>query len=323
MTWLSKVRELEERLAEDCEAFDGQETSLVFVAESAKPETRNQFLKALKPLQHRSGMTMLARLNLPNRDQKRHLVEVNITGPDAARTSFAELTGKAGLLIPENVISSLDRFEPSKGKMTARGRFIALLWQLECNRRIEAGDSTWLELDGTGGESVFGIPDPFRLARLLLKCFRANPGAKFVLPEPNVEAADSEVAATGKTLAPNEWPPNEGWNFREGQAAFRGVEFDIEGVQWRLLKALAKKPGTPVGKKVLGDAIADDGCTGEESLRTHLSRLRIRLRKVFKFKSSPKTDPVPNMERGKDGAWKLDEQVFPSVAEIKRWLNAR
>lgn len=125
-----------------------------------------------------------------------------------------------------------------------------------------------------------------------------------------------------------EWPPDEQWHFREGEAAFRGVAFEIQGVPWRLLKKLAEKSGTPVGKAALLDAINVveetgnvNGNAGEEALRSHLSRLRNILRKAFRL--SRKLDPLPNVERGMDAAWRLDESVFPSVSEIQRWLNGR
>ncbi|GDY10413.1 hypothetical protein LBMAG52_39010 [Planctomycetia bacterium] len=106
----------------------------------------------------------------------------------------------------------------------------------------------------------------------------------------------------------NEWWPDDGWHFREGQAAFRGVPFKIQGVPRRLLKKLAEA-GKPVSDVALLAEIDPKGDAGQESLRTQLSRTRSILRKAFRMSS--RSDPLPNVERGRDAAWKLDEKVFP------------
>lgn len=307
MSWAEKVKGLEDKLREASAAFDGHDARLVFTAKlpSEDEDQRLLDLPAWEPLEHGPDATMLARLKLPVLDHGDVLVEVRIVGPEAVRSKFAELAGIAGTLIPENVVTNLDRFEPAAGRMTERGRFLAWLWELESTRLAKQGEPLWLDL-GDGCSFVFGIREPFRLARLVLRCFRENPGGQNALPR------DDGV---------EKWPADNGWHFREGQAAFRGLAFDIQGVPWRLLKKLTAKPGTPVGKAVLLDAINIDGGTGEEALRSHLSRTRDILRWAFAMSSD--IEPLPNVERGMNAAWKLDEKVFPSVAEIQRSLNGR
>lgn len=120
----------------------------------------------------------------------------------------------------------------------------------------------------------------------------------------------------------NEWPRKDGWDFREGEAGFQGFKFSIQGIPWRLLKKLAEKVGTPVSEATLLDVMnSDDGNAGEGSLRSQLTRTRDILRAAFELSSD--LDPLPNVERGRDAAWKLDEKVFPPVSEIQRWLNGR
>lgn len=115
------------------------------------------------------------------------------------------------------------------------------------------------------------------------------------------------------------WPSDDGWHFREGHAAFRGVAFEIQGVLWRLLKELAVKPGTPVRLAKLAECLGEN--TAPDSVRPQLTNTRNVLRKEFRIRIE--RDPLPNVERGRDAAWKLDEKVFPSISEIQRWLNGR
>lgn len=148
-------------------------------------------------------------------------------------------------------------------------------------------------------------------------------------PQPaTIETVDDSASVAAETLREppgpdaNKWPPDAGWCFHEGEAAFRRVAFPIQGVPWRLLKKLAEKTGTPVSEATLVDAMnGDDGNAGEGSLRSQLTRTRDILRAAFGMSSD--LDPLPNVERGRDAAWKLDEKVFPSVSEIQRSLNGR
>ena len=145
----------------------------------------------------------------------------------------------------------------------------------------------------------------------------------------SVRQRDSDPAVVAaKTLREqpatnaNEWPLNDEWDLREGEAAFRRVAFPIQGVPWRLLKELAEKTGAPVSEGTLMEAMnGHDGNAGEDSLRSQLTRTRDILRASFRMSRS--LDPLPNVERGRNAAWKLDEKVFPSVSEIQRWLNGR
>jgi len=187
-------------------------------------------------------------------------------------------------------------------------------------------EAVWVNLP-RGHEFVFVIREPFRLARLVLRCFRENPGGQFVLPaeDGKTSLVPAEPLHEQHTHNGEKWWADDGWSFREGEAAFRGVSFEIQGVLWRLLKTLADRP-KPVSKHALIDAMNNVGMTqqstaGEDSLRSHLTRLRIALRTEFRIPKG--RDPIRNCERGSGGAWKLDEKVFPSVAEIQRPLNGR
>lgn len=183
MSWTKKVKGLEEKLSEACAAFDGHDARLIFTAKRPVDgeDQRLLGLPALEPLEHRPSATMLARLKLPVLDYGDVLAEVSIVGPEVARSKFAELVGMAGLLIPSDVQAELDRFQPAQGRMTERGRFLAWLWRLESNRLAEQDEPGWMDL-GDGQSFVFGIREPFQLARLVLRCFRENPGGQFEIP---------------------------------------------------------------------------------------------------------------------------------------------
>ncbi len=175
------------------------------------------------------------------------------------------------------------------------------------------------------------IANPFKLAVDVIHRWRLNaptpyPADGHVAP-PYQWPTPTPVAATTPDGEPdqlaitaNEWWPDDGWHFREGEAAFRGVAFKIQGVPRRLLKKLAEA-GKPVSDVALLAEIDPKGDAGQESLRTQLSRTRRILRRAFRM--PPKSDPLPNVERGRDAAWKLDEKVFPSVSEMSRSLNGR
>lgn len=210
MAWTEKVKELEEKLSEACAAFDGHDATLVFAAKLPRKDedVRAEVWEAMQPLQQRPDVTMLARLKLPVLDHGDLLVEVSLDGPEAARSRFAELVGMAGLLIPSNVQAELDRHEPAQGRMTERGRFLAWLWRLESTRLAGQDEQVWMDL-GDGSSFVFGIREPFRLARLVLRCFQDNPGGQFVLPvvvgasparKPTVEDASATEAKVSRPL---------------------------------------------------------------------------------------------------------------------------
>ena len=183
MAWTEKVKAIEEKLSEACAAFDGHDAMLVFAAKLPRKDedVRAEICDAMQPLQKQPDVTMLARLKLPVLNHGDLLVEVSLDGPEAARSRFAELVGMAGLLIPSNVQAELDRYQPAQDRMTERGRFLAWLWRLESNRLAEQGDVVWMDLVD-GREFVLVMSSPFRLARLVLQCFRRNPGGQFVLP---------------------------------------------------------------------------------------------------------------------------------------------
>ena len=109
------------------------------------------------------------------------------------------------------------------------------------------------------------------------------------------------------------WPPDDGWHFREGEAAYVLKSFPIKGIPWKLLRMLATA-NSPVPQNTLL------GCLGENveisSLRPQLTLLRKSLRKAFGLKG--KCDPIPNQDRGALAAWKLDSEKLLPTTQIQR-----
>lgn len=125
---------------------------------------------------------------------------------------------------------------------------------------------------------------------------------------PNADAASTAIQPDDEA-ASLRWPPDGGWHFREGEAAFRGIAFPIQGKPWLLLKRLAAKPGSPVSRRLLLDAVGTDYTVSGDALRSYLSEARSVLRAAFEL--TPERDPIPNVDRGELAAWKIDENVFP------------
>lgn len=97
------------------------------------------------------------------------------------------------------------------------------------------------------------------------------------------------------------WPPDEGWAFRPGEAAFNGTRFKCAGKLLAMLRELARAPGEPViadrlKREVWGEEpeLIEDG-----NLQGHISQLRKKLRDALGLERD--FDPIPHT----DGAYRL------------------
>lgn len=98
-------------------------------------------------------------------------------------------------------------------------------------------------------------------------------GAEVTLPVP----------AAPPDLKPAGWPRPDGWDFRDGEAAFNGLRFKLGGKLLGILRLLAERPGEPVSadrlkREVWGEEpdLVEDG-----NLHGHVSQLRKKLRDVL------------------------------------------
>ncbi len=134
--------------------------------------------------------------------------------------------------------------------------------------------------------------------------------------EHTTEAA-TVTAMTGNDTKPEpSWPMGTGWEFRPGEAAFQGRPFVITGKPVIILQRLAVKPGAPVLKRILRDIIDPDSNAEEGCVRDNINATRAILRKAFNLKKG--IDPIPNLARGPDAAWKLDENAFAIATKNPR-----
>jgi hypothetical protein len=112
---------------------------------------------------------------------------------------------------------------------------------------------------------------------------------------------------------------DEDWTFHAGEAEFAGRRFRVAGIQLKLLRQMAQArfPQTAQG---LIDDVWDEKESDQvevKTLRTHLSHLRKKLRAAFGLGED--CDPIPNMDRGTEAAWKLDSDL---ILRSQRKFNA-
>lgn len=101
-------------------------------------------------------------------------------------------------------------------------------------------------------------------------------------------------------------PPK--WLFFPGEAAFGGTRFAIAGIPMQLLRALAESRRGMSANDMLDTIWGRDKTIGLTTLRSHISRLRNRLRTEFGLRSN--VDPIPRIDHGQSLAWKLDDSVL-------------
>ncbi len=126
--------------------------------------------------------------------------------------------------------------------------------------------------------------------------------------EQRAEPVTMTSGTTPEAANGSSWPVGNGWEFRPGEAAFQGKPFKITGKPVVILRRLAVKPGEPVLKSVLWDIIDPDSNAEEGCVRDSITEARAILRKAFKL--GKKVNPIPNLARGPDAAWKLAEDVL-------------
>jgi hypothetical protein len=104
-----------------------------------------------------------------------------------------------------------------------------------------------------------------------------------------------------------EWPPDSGWHFRPGEAAFNRVPFVAQGAQAKTLSVLVLAKG-PVEWTKIAAEVSPDTDIDQKTVRGYVSHARKILRDTFKL--DPNVDPLPCVEQGNRTAWKLDAKVL-------------
>lgn len=124
------------------------------------------------------------------------------------------------------------------------------------------------------------------------------------------------VRAAGQSLLP--WPPDAGWHYRVGEAAFEHLPFRLTPLPMKLLQKL-QAARSPVQRSVLENHLWPNGPVDDPStLRAHIAALRAILRSRFKL--GTQHDPVPLVTRAPQ-AWQLQEDLLREQA--RRLLKAR
>lgn len=170
-------------------------------------------------------------------------------------------------------------------------------WQLSIAQHAVHNANTWLalhlkrEIPPTPGDTA-------ECARLLVNLLVTL--EKSSSPNEQLEVVKNESTPSVT------WPVGKGWEFRPGEAAFRGTSFKIIGNPATALQVLARRPGQPVLKQILWDAIspevsAERGCVNDA--------LKV-VRRILKATFQTEADPIPCVDK-RPSAWKLDESVFP------------
>jgi hypothetical protein len=114
-------------------------------------------------------------------------------------------------------------------------------------------------------------------------------------PQTAVGAPDTEA-----------WPPDDGWHFQPGRAAFHGVVFSISGKPHKLLQELARAR-RPLNRDELGDAISRDSNLEAGTIRGYLSDIRKILRSAFGL--SEEQDPIPRIDSD-PAAYRLNSDLL-------------
>ena len=141
---------------------------------------------------------------------------------------------------------------------------------------------------------------------------RGNPMAKgsqaTEQPVQQAEGRATNPDGTSNKNASEEstWPADDGWDFRSGEVAFRRKVFPLSGVSFSLLKAFvdsrfAITPQALKQKGVINEDVPND------TIRGYVSRLRDELRAAFGWGKD--YDPLPHVDRGKQLAWKLADEL--------------
>lgn len=207
----------------------------------------------------------------------------------------------------------------------------------ECDMHL--WDLEWIKLSGAGGPSIkdewdaysstcnrlakMTDPTVIDISKLSNEGFRAD-GVEFswgkllqvVETQISLLSAPSEPDdQTQQKVNSDKWPPDLGWHFRPGEAAFLGTVFEIRGRQFGVLKALAGQAG---GLEVwsISKSISPEYELSPNSIKAYVSQVRSKLREVFLLDKS--VDPLPNVDWGERTAWKLDSEGISRATEKQR-----
>ncbi|GDY10677.1 hypothetical protein LBMAG52_41650 [Planctomycetia bacterium] len=114
------------------------------------------------------------------------------------------------------------------------------------------------------------------------------------------------------------WPPDDGWHFREQEAAFLGRKFEIAGRQKDTLKVLAEARSR-LTIQAIADGVSHDNQLGSKTIRGYLSEVRTLLRSAFIVdQSKDKNAPIISKGRGEEALWSLDLESISVPAHFQR-----
>ncbi len=126
-----------------------------------------------------------------------------------------------------------------------------------------------------------------------------------------IHAALDEAFPPSPTESDN-WPPDDGWHFAPGKAAFQRKAFAISGVSYKLLTTLVASR-LPQSLEDLVVAVWEDRDTDPKTVRVSLTNLRNLLRKEIGFPGE--FNPIPKVDAGENGGWQLHESLRPRRAK--------
>jgi hypothetical protein len=164
------------------------------------------------------------------------------------------------------------------------------------------------------------IPNPATVEVDVSIAARPHDGAKGMLfSEWAVERLESVFQQTRHVLSAteshgmpaddeDEWPPDDGWHVKRGEAAFRGVRFAIGGYARALLEVLVKSRHRKTKYELMEEVWRAK--RADSTFRATLTSLRRTLQVAFRLPDG--IDPVPH----KDGGWKLDSDLISGQSEI-------
>lgn len=113
------------------------------------------------------------------------------------------------------------------------------------------------------------------------------------------------VTVTDRDCPSANWPPDDKWCFRHGEAAFRRISFSIKGKQAKVLQFLARTRRGVTANEI-GDDVSPGSAVQQATIRGYLSNVRKVLQSAFNITG----DPIPKIDSGSETAWKLDCAVL-------------
>jgi len=167
---------------------------------------------------------------------------------------------------------------------------------------------------GAGESEYRGCPEELRLRETMLDVLDHT---EALFSSSGVDANGTDRPAVVKSHRADQrarekadWPPDEGWQFRPGEAAFRGRKFAIRSAPIaRLLERLATArryllmEDLKIAAKGLDPAANDPE---DKTIRGYLSDLRAVLRAELGV-----AEPIPNRRTSAGTAWSLADELLP------------